>query len=53
MTYTEKLRRVDEIINLINTGNIDPASIIDLISEARKLISECSGELTKLEEEMK
>ncbi|MCQ2344924.1 MAG: exodeoxyribonuclease VII small subunit [Paludibacteraceae bacterium] len=53
MTYTEKLKRVEEIINLVNSGNIDPAAMIVHIKEAQKLIAECSDELTKLEEEMK
>lgn len=53
MTYTEKLKRTEEIINQINSGNIDPSKIIELIQEAQGLMAECKEELSKLEDELK
>lgn len=52
MTYSEKLKRVEEIINLINSGNIDPSTMITQIREAQKLITECQNELTLLEKDL-
>ena len=53
MKYTEKIRRIEEIIGQINSGRIDPSEIIKLIEEGQKLINECSAELVTLEEKLK
>ncbi|MCQ2331923.1 MAG: exodeoxyribonuclease VII small subunit [Paludibacteraceae bacterium] len=52
MNYTEKTKRVEEIIAEINSGTTDPGAIIAKIEEAKKLIAECQTELTALEKNL-
>lgn len=52
MNYTEKTKRVEEIIAEINSGTTDPSAIIAKIEEAKRLIAECQAELTNLEKNL-
>lgn len=49
MEYNEKIRRIEEIIGEINSGEVDPAEIMKKIEEAKKLLKECEKQLKKLE----
>lgn len=52
MNYTEKTKRIEQIIKEISDENVDPATIISKIEEAKKLISECQEQLTSIENEL-
>lgn len=48
MEYNEKILRIEEIIDEINSGDVDPANIIKKIKEATKLLNECEKQLRNL-----
>lgn len=48
MEYNERIERIEEIIGEINSGEVDPATIIKKIKEATDLIKECEKQLKQL-----
>ena len=48
MDYNEKMKKVEGIINEINSGNVDPANIVKMVDEAKKLLKELEEELKQL-----
>lgn len=52
LTYSEAIARLDEIVQLIDTNEVEIDQLADKIKEANKLIAFCSEKLTKAEKEM-
>lgn len=50
MEYNEKIAKVEAIISEINSGEVDPATIIKKINEATTLLKECESQLKGLKE---
>ena len=48
MEYNERIERIEEIIEEINSGEVDPAEIMKKIEEAKKLLKECEKQLKQL-----
>ena len=52
MTYEEKLRRIDELVRLLERGDAPLADSMRLFREATTLLEECSKELKEAEQEV-
>ncbi len=48
MEYNKRIERIEEIIEEINSGEVDPAEIMKKIEEAKKLLKECEKQLKQL-----
>ena len=49
MKYNERIQRLEEIVRLLDTGESELEETLALFEEGKKLLTECSGELTKAE----
>ncbi|MGY8701554.1 MAG: exodeoxyribonuclease VII small subunit [Candidatus Poseidoniales archaeon] len=49
MKYNERVQRLEEIVRLLDTGESELEETLALFEEGKKLLTECSGELTKAE----
>ena len=52
MKFEEKIKKLEEIINKLENGEIDLDESIESYTNAMKLIKECDEELKKVEEKM-
>ncbi|MBR0041963.1 MAG: exodeoxyribonuclease VII small subunit [Bacteroides sp.] len=52
LTYSEAIARLDEIVQLIDTNEVEIDQLADKIKEANKLIAFCSEKLTKADAEL-
>ena len=53
MKYEESIKKLEEIVENMESGEMDIDSINTQLKTAKKLISECKAKLTKTEEEIK
>lgn len=51
-TYQEAITRIQEIVRLLETGDIEVDELIKLIEEATGLIQFCSTRLTSIDKEV-
>jgi len=49
MKYNERVQRLEEIVRLLDTGESELEETLALFEEGKKLLTECSGELTNAE----
>ena len=52
VTFEEKLRRLEEIVSLLEKGDAQLADSLALFEEGTKLIAACSGELDQAEQKV-
>lgn len=52
-TYGESIKRLEEIMALIQAGNMDIDKLGGLLTEAQELIKFCRSRLYKVDEEIK
>ena len=52
-TYSEAMARLQDIVNRIDSGEIEVDQLADTIREANRIIAFCSDKLTKADEEIK
>lgn len=50
--FEEKIKELEEIINTLESGEIDLDDSINKYTEAMKLVKECDEELKKVEEKI-
>lgn len=53
MKYEESIKKLEEIVENMESGEMDIDSINAQLKTAKKLIAECKAKLTKTEEEIK
>ena len=53
MKYEESIKKLEEIVDNMESGELDIDSINAQLKTAKKLIAECKNKLTKTEEEIK
>ncbi len=53
MKYEESLKKLEKIVDDMESGEMDIDSINAQLKTAKKLIAECKAKLTKTEEEIK
>ena len=53
MKYEESIKKLEEIVNNMESGEMDIDAINAQLKTAKKLISECKSKLTKTEDEIK
>ena len=53
MKYEESMKKLEEIVENMESGEMDIDSINIQLKTAKKLIAECKAKLTKTEEEIK
>lgn len=53
MTYSESVKRLEEIISEIESGEMELDQLTDKLKEANQLIAKCQKKLTQTEEEVK
>lgn len=53
MKYEESMKKLEEIVENMESGEMDIDSINTQLKTAKKLIAECKAKLTKTEEEIK
>ena len=52
MTFEEKLKELENIVNELESGEIDLDSSIEKYTSAMKLVKECDDKLKKVEEQV-
>lgn len=52
LSYTEALKRLEEIVNLIESNELEIDDLTDKIKEANDLIQLCTEKLTKIDQEV-
>lgn len=50
--FEEKIKKIEELINELESGNVDLDDSIDKYTEAMKLIKECDEKLKNVEEKV-
>lgn len=53
MKYEESIKKLEEIVDNMESGEMDIDNINAQLKTAKKLIAECKAKLTKTEEEIK
>lgn len=53
MKYEESIKKLEEIVENMESGELDIDSINAQLKTAKKLIADCKSKLTKTEEEIK
>ncbi len=53
MTYEQAIKRLEEIVRNIETGQTDIDALSASLKEAKELVTFCKDKLTKAEEEVK
>jgi exodeoxyribonuclease VII small subunit len=53
INYTESMKRLEEIVAQIESGELELDQLADKLKEANKLIAKCQAKLTQTEEEVK
>ena len=53
MTYEKAMKKLEEIVNKIESGNMDIDQLAAKIREAKQLIDFCKDKLTKVEADIK
>lgn len=53
MTYTEAMKRLEEIMTKIQSGDVDIDNITKELAEAQELIVFCRNRIYKVEEDVK
>ena len=53
MTYEKAMKKLEEIVNKIESGNMDIDQLAAKIREAKQLSDFCKDELTKVEADIK
>lgn len=49
MKYNERIQRLEEIVQMLDTGESELEETLALFEEGKKLLADCSGELAKAE----
>lgn len=52
MTYTEAMKRLEEIMTKIQSGNVDIDNLTKELAEAQELIVFCRNRIYKVEEDV-
>ena len=52
MTYSQAIKRLDEIVKMINGGQLEIDQMVEKIEEANRLIAFCNEKLTKADQEI-
>lgn len=52
MTYSQAVKRLEEIVKLIDGGQLEIDQMVEKIEEANRLIAFCSAKLTKADQEI-
>lgn len=53
MKYEEAMKRLEELVQQMESGDVSIDSLTQKLKEAKKLIQLCKDKLTKTEEEIK
>lgn len=53
MTYTEAMKRLEEIMTKIQSGDVDIDNLTKELAEAQELITFCRNRIYKVEEDVK
>jgi exodeoxyribonuclease VII small subunit len=53
MNYTESIKRLEEIIREVDSGDMELDRLTDKLKEANQIIAKCQKKLTQTEEEVK
>ncbi|MBQ6966115.1 MAG: exodeoxyribonuclease VII small subunit [Bacteroidaceae bacterium] len=53
LTYEQAMKRLEEIVTKIESGEMDIDSLATHLNEAKKLVTFCKDKLTKVEAEVK
>ena len=53
LNYTQAMQRLEEIVEKIESGEMDIDSLTDNLKEAKELVNFCKEKLTKVENEVK
>ena len=53
LNYTQAMKRLEEIVAKIESGEMDIDSLTDNLKEAKELVNFCKEKLTKVENEVK
>lgn len=49
MKYNERIQRLEEIVRMLDTGESELEETLALFEEGKKLLADCSEELSKAE----
>ena len=52
MTYTQAVKRLEEIVKLIDSNQLEIDQMVEKIEEANRLIAFCNEKLTKADQEI-
>ena len=52
MNYTQAVTRLDEIMNVVQSGKLDVDELSGLLKEAAELVKFCRAKLYKVDEEV-
>ena len=52
MTYSQAIRRLEEIVKLIDSNQLEIDQMVEKIEEANRLIAFCNEKLTKADQEI-
>ena len=53
MNYTQAVARLEEIMNIVQSGKLDVDELSGLLKEAAELVKFCRAKLYKVDEEVK
>ena len=53
MNYTQAVTRLEEIMNVVQSGKLDVDELSGLLKEAAELVKFCRAKLYKVDEEVK
>lgn len=53
MSYTQAVTRLEEIMNVVQSGKLDVDELSGLLKEAAELVKFCRAKLYKVDEEVK
>ena len=52
LTYSDAMKRLEEIVRKIESGEMDIDSLAENLKEAKQLVAFCKGKLQQVEEEV-
>ena len=53
LTYSEAVKRLEEIMNKVQSGSVDIDELTMILAEAQELIAFCRNHIYKVEEDVK
>ena len=53
LTYSEAVKRLEEIMNKIQSGGVDIDELTKILAESQELIAFCRNHIYKVEEDVK